>query len=121
MKEDDLQRLREKLLRQRQEIFRTRLGLEQDWNELSEPEIEREEVAQKTARTELLRQLDERETQELADIDRALDKMEVALFGICETCGKHIPLSRLEVEPATRYCRTCRQQQELATRVPPVR
>ncbi len=121
MKEDDLLRLRVKLLRQRQELLRARHGLEQDWKDLSEPEIEKEEIAQRSARSELFRQLDERETQELTDIDWALDKMEVASFGICEACGDHISLSRLEVEPATRYCLDCRQRQESAMRVPPFR
>ena len=41
---------------------------------------------------------------ELARIDRALDAMEAGEYGLCETCGRHIPFERLKVEPMTQHC-----------------
>ena len=35
-------------------------------------------------------------------------------YGICELCGKSIPIKRLTVLPATRLCRDCAQKYEEA-------
>jgi RNA polymerase-binding transcription factor DksA len=43
------------------------------------------------------------ETQ-LADVDRALGKLDDGRYGFCETCGNAIPDQRLEARPAARYC-----------------
>lgn len=43
------------------------------------------------------------ETQ-LADVDRALGKLDDGRYGICETCGNAIPDDRLTARPAARYC-----------------
>ena len=40
----------------------------------------------------------------LADVERALAKLEDGRYGICETCGRQIPDERLEARPATRFC-----------------
>ena len=61
MAEQDMERLRRKLLGQREEFFHGMRDLEKDWQELADHDIEREEEAQKSALTELFPQLDERE------------------------------------------------------------
>ena len=38
------------------------------------------------------------------DIDDALEKIEDAGYGTCETCGELIPFDRLEADPAARTC-----------------
>lgn len=40
----------------------------------------------------------------LADVERAVAKLEEGRYGICETCGRPIPDERLEARPATRFC-----------------
>jgi DnaK suppressor protein len=47
-------------------------------------------------------------SRELADVDRALDRLheDPAHFGVCETCARPIPLERLRLVPGSRYCRT---------------
>lgn len=43
----------------------------------------------------------------LADVDRALGKLEEGAYGRCEGCGAEIAEPRLEAMPATRYCIDC--------------
>jgi RNA polymerase-binding protein DksA len=41
---------------------------------------------------------------ELADIERALERLDEGTYGTCEACGKPIGDERLEAMPATRFC-----------------
>ena len=40
----------------------------------------------------------------LAEVERALAKMDDGTYGQCEACGKDIAEARLEAMPATRFC-----------------
>jgi DnaK suppressor protein len=51
------------------------------------------------------------------DIADAFRRLEAGTYGICETCGSHIPLSRLQVEPFARLCVPCQQQAEAVEQV----
>jgi RNA polymerase-binding transcription factor len=46
----------------------------------------------------------------LHDCDRALAKMEAGTYGACESCGKDIPLERLEALPSATLCISCKQR-----------
>ncbi len=48
----------------------------------------------------LLEQLD----AQLADIDRAMRRIESGDYGKCEACGRPIGDERLDARPAARYC-----------------
>ncbi len=41
---------------------------------------------------------------ELAEVDRALQKLDDGTYGLCETCGEPIAPARLEAMPAARFC-----------------
>jgi RNA polymerase-binding protein DksA len=43
----------------------------------------------------------------LAEVERALAKLDEGAYGRCESCGKAIGEARLEAMPATRYCIDC--------------
>lgn len=43
----------------------------------------------------------------LKNIDLALEKIKKGKYGLCEKCGKEIPLERLEVAPEARFCLKC--------------
>ena len=119
MVENNLMRLKELLLRQRIEIFQRKQRLESNWDELSEREIEMEEVAQKAALTETFEQLDEQEQEEIEAIDLALNKIDTDTYGICEGCRKEITPERLALLPATPYCITCSLREGKGPKVPP--
>jgi DnaK suppressor protein len=46
-------------------------------------------------------------TENLAEIEAALAKLEDGTYGICEDCGNEIASARLEAMPSARYCITC--------------
>ena len=44
---------------------------------------------------------------QLAEVDRALEKIEESSYGTCDVCGAPIPDGRLEVHPWAIRCVTC--------------
>jgi RNA polymerase-binding protein DksA len=50
----------------------------------------------------------------LEEIDLALERIGAGTFGICESCGKPIPLKRLERMPGATLCVACKEQEEKA-------
>ena len=44
----------------------------------------------------------------LKNINLALDKIKKGKYGICERCGRKIPVGRLKVYPEARYCLKCK-------------
>lgn len=51
----------------------------------------------------------------LADIDAALNRVQLDRFGRCQSCGTPIPLERLEILPAVRLCMRCHAAHERRT------
>lgn len=43
----------------------------------------------------------------IAEIDRALGRLDDGTYGTCEECGVVIPAARLEFRPAANRCVTC--------------
>ena len=46
----------------------------------------------------------------LADVDRALAKLDEGSYGICDQCGQPITPERLEAMPSATLCVTCRSR-----------
>lgn len=53
-----------------------------------------------------------RTQDEIVELDDALERIDVRCYGVCESCGKAIPESRLEAIPTARLCIPCKSQQE---------
>ncbi|HSJ43706.1 MAG TPA: TraR/DksA C4-type zinc finger protein [Euzebyales bacterium] len=49
----------------------------------------------------------EQATDRLADVERALERMDDGEYGICERCGREISTSRLEARPMSVLCVEC--------------
>ena len=56
---------------------------------------------------EILQALAESARSEIGQIERALERIEVGTFGLCERCGERIDSDRLRVVPYTLHCRRC--------------
>ena len=51
------------------------------------------------------------------DIADAFRRFEAGTYGVCENCGTHIPLPRLEAEPFARLCVPCQENAEAVEKV----
>jgi DnaK suppressor protein len=61
---------------------------------------------------ELALRLGERESQNIADIDQALMRIDEGTYGRCARCGKPIDERRLEAMPTARYDAACQTEIE---------
>jgi len=109
-----LEDLRIKLLAQRRDLFRQAAQNEDEllWLE-TDMEREAEERGQTETMVRLLDRLDERMKKEIEAIDRALTRIETGSYGRCESCGKDIPVARLQALPTAMSCVACREAHEV--------
>ncbi|MDZ7615956.1 MAG: TraR/DksA C4-type zinc finger protein [Patescibacteria group bacterium] len=97
-----VEKLRQVLLKRRQALRKALAG------ELSELEAlnraassDEVDFALDSAYDEMNAQLAELESRELAQIEKALERIEDGTYGICEITGKPIPMARLQALPYT--------------------
>ena len=117
MKENTFKKLKSLLLNRRQDMLEQVAHLEFERDELGQHFIESIDSAQKENLAQLIYKLDERGKEEIAEIELALTKMSSGRYGMCELCGKSIPIKRLKVLPATRLCRNCAHTYEEAQKL----
>ena len=101
---EQIGKIREQLIKKRDEVFGVHRLSEEARIILSEHDIEPEETAQKEAIADVLATLDEKEQKNIQDINKALARMEVGEYDSCEVCGKGIEVDRLEAVPWTSVC-----------------
>lgn len=78
--------------------------LEQDYDDAPQRAMDREvDIA-----------LSDIDTQELAAVGRALQRVHDDGYGLCVACGGEIPFDRLKVEPHALRCVACEAQREKA-------
>lgn len=53
-------------------------------------------------------------SEEIREIDEALERIQDGSFGLCEDCGEAIPEGRLEAIPYARLCIPCKTREEAA-------
>ena len=57
---------------------------------------------------------EQRDIDELAQVESALARLDAGAYGNCADCGDPIPLGRLQVQPAARRCAGCQLVAERA-------
>jgi RNA polymerase-binding transcription factor DksA len=55
---------------------------------------------------------EERDVDEMEDVEAALRRLDHGTYGDCLACGESIPLQRLLVQPAARRCAACQAASE---------
>ncbi len=66
-----------------------------------------------SANDEICAQLVEIESRELAQIEHALHRIALGVYGRCESCGSKIPAARLNAVPYTSKCIKCQCENEV--------
>ncbi len=56
--------------------------------------------------------LEEQARDSLAQIERALARMDAGTYGVCARCGNVIPAERLEAMPEAELCVSCKEREE---------
>jgi RNA polymerase-binding transcription factor DksA len=64
-------------------------------------------MATEGAEDELVLRLMELRTDEIAEVEEAIERLGHGQYGVCEHCGKKIGAMRLRLVPAARYCVEC--------------
>jgi DnaK suppressor protein len=110
-REEKLQMIRTKLLRQRETLLNE---AESALNELPGQTIFPDLGDQASAETDrnFMLRLRGREQRLLKKIDEAISRIENGTFGICDDCGNEIDIKRLEARPVTTMCIECKTLQE---------
>ncbi len=113
----DLVQVRRRLLAERDEIERRRAELRAEFAGVvaaasdvatdDEHDPEGATIAYERSKTAALIS---QATDHLADVERALRRLDDGRYEICETCGATIAESRLEARPVARTCITCAQR-----------
>jgi DnaK suppressor protein len=70
-------------------------------------EADSSEQAAQLGNVAVVSALETEATQELADIDAALQRIKDGTYGICDTCGENISEQRLAVRPESFECVEC--------------
>ena len=65
-----------------------------------------------SAQDEISSQLAEVESRELANIEKALERMREGSYGLCEGCNNSIPAPRLQALPYATFCIQCQREAE---------
>jgi DnaK suppressor protein len=115
-----LQKYRERLLAQQQQIEHRIFRIESDLYDMeSERDIERTDHVQEEAVNDTMVALDERSRRLVEEIQAALGRIDDGNYGDCEVCGEPIDLARLEALPIARRCVRCQEEAEHAAKFPP--
>jgi DnaK suppressor protein len=74
--------------------------------------VDRKDQAEHEQTSALAESEEQRDWNELARIERALQRLDQGGYGDCLECGSAIPIKRLLVQPAAELCVACQQAQE---------
>jgi DnaK suppressor protein len=68
----------------------------------------REEEASESFELEKRLALEKQVRANIAEIEHALEKFKKGTYGLCDVCGQHIPVERLEAVPHANLCLSCK-------------
>ena len=110
----DYQNIRNQLMERYEEIRHRLSRISNDLRHANSPlNTIMDEQAIELQNDEVLDALDGSIRTEMARIERTLVKLDQGEYGVCEQCGKLIPVKRLEALPFTTRCVACEERKEL--------
>jgi DnaK suppressor protein len=113
---------RDRLENLKEELLRIRSGMSADERERAENDADTQLDSGESSQEIFAREMDatigEQVERRLADVDRALQKIEDGNYGICEDTGEPIPKGRLEAVPEAIRTVEAQQRYERERRPP---
>jgi DnaK suppressor protein len=113
---------RDRLQNLKEELLRIRDGMSADERERAENEgdtqLDSGDMSQDLFAREMDATIGEQVERRLADVDRALQKIEEGTYGICDDTGEPIPKGRLEAVPEAIRTVEAQQRYERERRPP---
>lgn len=55
----------------------------------------------------------QRTRDQMAQVERALEKIAKGTYGLCDSCGEAIPADRMEILPETSFCMGCKSKRRV--------
>jgi len=115
MKKDSLLKLKLKLTKEKKDLEKVLSSFAKKYKKLPDdwdtkfPQFNGslEESADEVEEFTNLLPLEAKLELQLLDVKRALKKMEMDSYGLCEKCGKKISEKRLKVLPEAKFCSKC--------------
>jgi DnaK suppressor protein len=92
------------------ELTQLNSGLSMEERREGSPFWKKEEEATESMELEKRLALENRLNNLLAEVERALKKLETGTYGVCDSCGKTIDPARMEALPQAILCLDCRQK-----------
>jgi len=121
LRENDLKKLEELLLAERQRLLRElghlentvlKRSLRETSGELSGYSFHMADVGTDAMEREKAFHFASSEGRALLDVDDALRRLYGGTYGNCESCGSPVGRERLEVVPHARLCKACKEKEE---------
>jgi DnaK suppressor protein len=113
---------RDRLENLKEELLRIRSGMSADERERAENEADTQldsgDMSQEIFAREMDATIGEQVERRLAEVDRALQKIEDGTYGICDDTGESIPRGRLEAVPEAIRTVEAQQRYERGRRPP---
>jgi DnaK suppressor protein len=115
-KHDGLGTLRERLTHRRRQLRGEIEAAEQAERESMEfrsaEVVDQKDQATSRQFTALEEVQERRDLEELAQVEAALQRLDLGAYGDCADCGESIPLQRLLVQPSALRCAACQAAHE---------
>jgi len=101
-----------RLVELRAEVHAAEQERQADGDESGGDVVDRKDVAMREQRSALNGQQEERDREEMRQVEAALRRLDAGTYGDCAACGEPIPLPRLLVQPAAARCAGCQARFE---------
>jgi len=114
MKHSELEQIQSQLIEMKEQLLSKTFEFRRTHLEHHESGQDEVEISHQDVSTNLAIELQERDRLTLIRIERALEKIKLGQFGLCEACGGPIQPARLKIQPLARLCVDCMHDYEAA-------
>ena len=119
MNKKEMEPYRQLLLELKQKLIKDVLVNQEASNESTDGDVlDLADLASDSYDKDLANSLSETERSRLAAVEQALVRVDDGTYGLCDACGRPIPLPRLKVLPFAKLCVQCQQEEERTGRPP---